>query len=44
MHDASSFNLEDAIGRHGNQAAARSAFNGPGSTSKRKLIAFLRSL
>ncbi len=45
MHDASSFNLTDAINRHGNQAsAARNAFNALGSTSRNKLIAFLLSL
>jgi CxxC motif-containing protein (DUF1111 family) len=45
MHDASSFNLTDAINRHGGQAtAARSAFNGLSTSNRIKLIAFLLSL
>jgi CxxC motif-containing protein (DUF1111 family) len=45
MHDASSFNLEDAIARHGNQAsAARNSFNALSSSRKANLLAFLRSL
>jgi CxxC motif-containing protein (DUF1111 family) len=45
MHDALSFNVEDAIARHGNQAAAaRNAFNGLSSSEKRKVVAFLHSL
>ena len=45
MHDASSFSLEDAIARHGNQAsAARSSFNALSSFRKADLLAFLRSL
>jgi CxxC motif-containing protein (DUF1111 family) len=45
MHDSLSFNLTDAIERHGGQAAAaRSAFNNLGSSSRNKLIAFLLSL
>jgi CxxC motif-containing protein (DUF1111 family) len=45
MHDASSFSLEDAIARHGNQAsAARSAFNSLSSSRRANLLAFLRSL
>jgi len=45
MHDSLSFNLTDAIDRHRNQArSARDSFNGLGSRSKTKLIAFLLSL
>ena len=45
MHDASSFSLEDAIARHGNQASsARSAFNALSSFRKSDLIKFLKSL
>ncbi len=45
MHDASSFSLEDAIARHGNQASsARSAFNSLSSFKKSDLIKFLKSL
>ena len=45
MHDASSFSLEDAIARHGDQASsARSAFNGLSSFKQRDLIKFLKSL
>jgi CxxC motif-containing protein (DUF1111 family) len=45
MHDALTFNLTDAINRHGNQgSAARSAFNGLSTTNKNRLLAFLNSL
>jgi CxxC motif-containing protein (DUF1111 family) len=45
MHDASSFSLEDAIARHGNQASsARSAFNSLPSFKRSDLIKFLKSL
>ena len=45
MHDALSFNLTDAIRRHGNQAQApRDAFNALITRDKDKLIAFLLSL
>jgi CxxC motif-containing protein (DUF1111 family) len=45
MHDTSSFSLEDAIARHGNQASsARSAFNSLPSFKKSDLIKFLKSL
>jgi CxxC motif-containing protein (DUF1111 family) len=45
MHDASSFSLEDAIARHGNQASSsRSAFNALSSGRRADLLAFLRSL
>ena len=45
MHDNLSFSLEDAIARHGNQAArARSRFNALSTTNKKKLLAFLSSL
>ena len=45
MHDASSFSLTDAIGRHRNQAdAARNAFNSLGTTSRNRLLTFLLSL
>jgi mono/diheme cytochrome c family protein len=45
MHDQMSFSFEDAIRRHGNQAAnARSKFNALKSSDKRKLLAFLSSL
>lgn len=45
MHDNLSFNLEDAIARHGGQASsARSAFNGLSSSNRRKVLAFLNSL
>jgi CxxC motif-containing protein (DUF1111 family) len=45
MHDASSFSLEDAIARHGNQASAsRNAFNALSSGRRADLLAFLRSL
>jgi CxxC motif-containing protein (DUF1111 family) len=45
MHDASSFSLTSAIGRHRNQAdAARNAFNSLGTTSRSRLLTFLLSL
>jgi CxxC motif-containing protein (DUF1111 family) len=45
MHDSLSFNLTDAIQRHGNQgAAARANFNALSSTNKNRLIEFLLSL
>ena len=45
MHDQLSFSFEDAIRRHGNQAAsARSKFDSLGSSDKRKLLLFLSSL
>ena len=45
MHDSLSFSPNDAIQRHGNQAAAaRAAFNGLSSTNRRRLIEFLLSL
>jgi CxxC motif-containing protein (DUF1111 family) len=45
MHDALSFNVTDAINRHGNQgAAARNAFNALSTTNKTNLLAFLLSL
>ena len=45
MHDGLSFSLEDAIARHGNQAAAaRSSFNALSGSRKSNLLAFLRSL
>jgi CxxC motif-containing protein (DUF1111 family) len=45
MHDGLSFSLEDAIARHGNQAAAaRSAFNSQSSFKRGQLLTFLRSL
>jgi CxxC motif-containing protein (DUF1111 family) len=45
MHDALSFNLTDAIRRHGNQARpARDAFNALRAGDRNKLIAFLLSL
>lgn len=45
MHDALSFNLTDAIQRHGNQARpSRDAFRALGTSSRDKLIAFLLSL
>jgi CxxC motif-containing protein (DUF1111 family) len=45
MHDSLSFNLTDAIRRHGNQAAsARDAFSALSATNKRSLIEFLLSL
>jgi CxxC motif-containing protein (DUF1111 family) len=45
MHDALSFSLEDAIQRHGNQAApARANFNALSTTNKNRLLKFLSSL
>jgi CxxC motif-containing protein (DUF1111 family) len=45
MHDALSFSLEDAIRRHGNQAAsARNNFNALSSANRRRLLTFLSSL
>ena len=45
MHDGLSFNLNDAIQRHGNQAdPARDAFNALSSSSRSKVIKFLLSL
>jgi CxxC motif-containing protein (DUF1111 family) len=45
MHDMMSHNIEDAIERHGNQAAAsRQAYRALGNTDTRRLLAFLKSL
>jgi CxxC motif-containing protein (DUF1111 family) len=45
MHDQLSFSLEDAIRRHGNQAASsRSRFNELRSSDRNRLLAFLQSL
>jgi len=45
MHDMLSMNIEDAIERHGNQAAdARAAYQALSNTDRAKLLAFLRSL
>jgi CxxC motif-containing protein (DUF1111 family) len=45
MHDGLSFSFEDAIRRHGNQAASsRAAFDALGATQKRQVLAFLKSL
>jgi CxxC motif-containing protein (DUF1111 family) len=45
MHDQLSFSVEDAIRRHGNQAAAsRTRFNGLRPGDKARLLAFLSSL
>jgi CxxC motif-containing protein (DUF1111 family) len=45
MHDSLSFNLTDAIQRHGNQAdPARDNFNALTSTNKKLLLEFLMSL
>ncbi|HEX5716685.1 MAG TPA: di-heme oxidoredictase family protein [Thermoanaerobaculia bacterium] len=45
MHDALSFSVEDAIQRHGNQAAsARANFNALSTTSKNRVLKFLSSL
>jgi CxxC motif-containing protein (DUF1111 family) len=45
MHDALSFSFEDAIARHGNQAAlSRSNFNSLSSTNKARVLKFLSSL
>ena len=45
MHDGLSANIEDAIDRHGNQAAgARQAFRALSNLDRARLLAFLRSL
>lgn len=45
MHDALSFNVTDAIQRHGGQAAtARANYNALSALNKSRLLAFLRSL
>jgi CxxC motif-containing protein (DUF1111 family) len=45
MHDGLSQNIEDAIQRHGNQAASvRDAFKALSATDQQRLLAFLRSL
>jgi CxxC motif-containing protein (DUF1111 family) len=45
MHDGLTFSVEDAIARHGGQAAtARSNFNAQSAGNKKRLIAFLMSL
>lgn len=45
MHDSLSFNLTDAIQRHGNQASSsRDAFNALSTTNKNRLLEFLLSL
>jgi CxxC motif-containing protein (DUF1111 family) len=45
MHDGLSQNIEDAIHRHGNQAASsRDAFKALSATDQQRLLAFLRSL
>jgi CxxC motif-containing protein (DUF1111 family) len=45
MHDNLSFSFEDAIARHGNQAAtARANFNALSSTNKSRLLFFLSAL
>jgi CxxC motif-containing protein (DUF1111 family) len=45
MHDGLTFSVEDAIARHGGQAAtARTNFNNQSANNKRRLIAFLMSL
>jgi CxxC motif-containing protein (DUF1111 family) len=45
MHDNLSFSLTGAIDRHRNQAnASRNAFNALGTTSRNRLLTFLRSL
>jgi CxxC motif-containing protein (DUF1111 family) len=45
MHDNLSFGFEDAIARHGNQAAAaRTNFNNLGAGDRRRVLAFLSSL
>jgi CxxC motif-containing protein (DUF1111 family) len=45
MHDFLSHSIEDAISRHGNQAAdARRAYNGLSRGDQRRLLTFLRSL
>jgi CxxC motif-containing protein (DUF1111 family) len=45
MHDGLTFSVEDAIARHGGQAAtARTHFNNQSATNRRRLVAFLMSL
>ncbi|MET0553154.1 MAG: di-heme oxidoredictase family protein [Vicinamibacteria bacterium] len=45
MHDGLTFSVEDAIARHGGQAAtARTNFNNQNANNRRRLIAFLMSL
>jgi CxxC motif-containing protein (DUF1111 family) len=45
MHDGLSFSFEDAIARHGGQAAtARANFNALSSTNKARVLTFLSSL
>jgi CxxC motif-containing protein (DUF1111 family) len=45
MHDMQSHSIEDAIGRHDNQAAgARSAYRALSNFDRARLLAFLRSL
>jgi CxxC motif-containing protein (DUF1111 family) len=45
MHDFQSHSIDDAIQRHGNQAAgSKQAFNGLSRTDQRRLLTFLRSL
>ena len=45
MHDSLSFSLNEAIQRHGNQAAStRDAFNALSTTNKNRLFEFLLSL
>jgi CxxC motif-containing protein (DUF1111 family) len=45
MHDGLTFSVEDAIARHGGQAAtARTNFNNQSANNRRRLIAFLMSL
>jgi CxxC motif-containing protein (DUF1111 family) len=45
MHDMESHNVEDAIDRHGNQAAGtRSAYHALSNRDKARLVAFLKSL
>jgi CxxC motif-containing protein (DUF1111 family) len=45
MHDGLSFSFEDAIARHGNQAAAsRANFNGLSAFNKRRVLTFLSAL
>ena len=45
MHDGLSFSFEDAIARHGGQAAtARTNFNNLGATSRRRVLVFLSAL
>lgn len=45
MHDALSFSLEDAIARHGNQAAtSRANFNALSAANKSRVLRFLNTL